>query len=108
MSTGTMRDEKAAAAIRRLRHVGMAEGTSFLALLGIAMPLKYLAGLPLPVTVVGWVHGVLFVALLVVLWEAKRRARWPLGWAALVVIAALLPFGPFVIDRRLRRAEAAG
>jgi integral membrane protein len=97
----------AAAAIERLRRVGKLEGVSFLVLLGIAMPLKYLAGLPLAVKVVGWAHGVLFVALLVVLWQAKRDARLPLARVALVFVAALVPFGPFLIDARLERSITA-
>jgi integral membrane protein len=97
----------AAAAIARLRRVGKVEGVSFLVLLGIAMPLKYLAGLPLAVKVVGWAHGVLFIALLVVLWQAKRDARLSFSQAALVFVAALVPFGPFLIDGRLERIAAA-
>jgi integral membrane protein len=44
-----------------LRLSALLEGISFLVLLGIAMPLKYMAGIPEPVTVIGWAHGVLFV-----------------------------------------------
>ena len=53
----------AARAIQQLRRVGKIEGVSFLVLLGIAMPLKYLAHLPLAVKVVGWVHGDLVTAM---------------------------------------------
>ena len=93
--------------VHLLRRVGHLEAISFLVLLGVAMPLKYLAGTRLPVLVVGWVHGILFMLLCAVLWRAKRAAAWPNGRAALVLIAALLPFGPFVIDGRMRawRAE---
>jgi integral membrane protein len=94
-------------AIHHLRRIGMVEGVSFLVLLGIAMPLKYFAGLPIAVKVVGWTHGLLFMVFLLALWRAKQSARWPLSSVALVFIAALLPFGPFVIDSRLRR-EADG
>lgn len=73
------------------------------------MPLKYLAGLPLAVKIVGWAHGILFVWLLVALGVAARRARWPWFNSAVVVVAALVPFGPFVIDRRLSdAAQKAG
>jgi integral membrane protein len=96
---------QAARAIAWLRRVAFAEGVSFLLLLGIAMPLKYWAGIPLAVKVVGWAHGVLFVALLLALARAKYRAGWSFGYAGWIVVAALLPFGPFVIDRRLQREE---
>lgn len=89
-----------------LRAVAWLEGVSFLVLLGVAMPLKYAAGNPLPVKVVGWIHGALFVALCVVLLVVMRRRRWPLGRGALVFAAALVPFGPFLVDRRIARYES--
>jgi integral membrane protein len=93
--------------IGRLRAVGMAEGLSFLLLLGVAMPLKYFAGMPLAVRIVGSVHGLLFLVFLVVLGQAAAAARWPLKTTLLVFVAALVPFGPFLVDRRLRAEEAA-
>ncbi len=67
------------------------------------MPLKYLAGQPLAVKLVGWIHGVLFVTFCVALLRTMIIARWPVGRGALVFIAALLPFGPFVVDRRMAK-----
>ncbi len=90
-------------AIHHLRRIGLVEGISFLLLLGVAMPLKYFAGLPLAVKVVGWAHGLLFMVFLLALWRAKQSARWPLSLVAIVFLAACLPFGPFLIDGRLRR-----
>ncbi len=89
-------------AIARLRCLGMIEGTSFLVLLLIAMPLKYIADRPEAVKVVGWLHGVLFVAFCWALLAAARQHAWPLKRIALIFIAALIPFGPFVIDRSLK------
>ena len=86
-----------------LRFTAMIEAVSFLVLLGVAMPLKYLAGMPGAVKAVGWTHGVLFVVFCVALVHAMRVARWPVGRGALVFVAALLPFGPFVVDRRMKR-----
>lgn len=91
--------------IGRLRLIAWIEGISFLILLGIAMPLKYAAGMPMAVKVTGWIHGILFMLFCAALWEAMRAARWGMGRAGMVFIAALLPFGPFVIDGRLKDEE---
>ena len=91
--------------IGRLRLIGMAEGTSFLLLLGIAMPLKYLADQPDPVRYVGWVHGVLWMLYLLALVLAWRAARWGAGFSLIVLLASLVPFGPFLLDSHLRRQE---
>ncbi len=93
--------------LARLRSTGFAEGTSFLLLLGIAMPLKYLADLPLAVTVVGWAHGALFVLYCLCIADVMRKERWPLTRGALAFLAAWLPFGPFVFDRRVLREQRA-
>jgi integral membrane protein len=89
-----------------LRKIAILEGVSFLVLLGVAMPLKYLAGLPLAVKIVGWLHGLLFMAFVLALLRTMVRTRWPMRRGAMVFIAALLPFGPFVMDRRMRVYEA--
>ncbi|MGY8672546.1 MAG: DUF3817 domain-containing protein [Verrucomicrobiia bacterium] len=89
-----------------LRFVGIIEGVSFLILLFIAMPLKYMADQPLAVRIVGMAHGVLFLAYIAVLIRAKIHAKWTLKRTAALLIAALLPFGPFIVDRRLKKEQA--
>jgi integral membrane protein len=88
-----------------LRQIAFAEGVSFLVLLGIAMPLKYMAGMPLAVKIVGWLHGILFVIFCVALLRTWLAARWPVMRCAVIFIAALLPFGPFIADRRMAEWE---
>ena len=93
--------------IRRLRYIGIAEGLSFILLLGIAMPLKYIWGMPMAVRIVGSLHGALFVAYCVALFIVWRKLAWPITKAAMCFIAAWLPFGTFAIDPRLKREELA-
>jgi integral membrane protein len=90
-----------------LRAIAFIEGCSYLALLGIAMPLKYFAGLPLAVRIVGALHGGLFILFCVALAHVMLAARWPLLRGALVFGSSLIPFGTFLIDARLRREQAA-
>jgi len=89
----------------RLRVIGMTEGVSYLALLGIAMPLKYLADMPMAVKIVGWIHGVLFILFCCALSHVWTDRGWPFKRVLITFVAALLPFGPFVIDRRLKEED---
>jgi integral membrane protein len=93
--------------IGRLRVIGLLEGLSFLLLLGIAMPLKYMAGMPLMVKYVGWAHGLLFVLYLAAVMQATLVHRWSLLRVAGAVVASLVPLGPFILDGRLRKEEEA-
>ena len=90
-------------AVGRLRVAGFLEGMSFLVLLGIAMPLKYLAGRPEAVRVVGMAHGVLFILYVTLVVLARREQRWPARTTFWLLAAAFLPCGPFVADARLLR-----
>ena len=92
--------------IGRLRLVGMAEGISLLVLLGIAMPLKYLAGRPEMVRLIGWAHGVLFVLFIIMVLFAYHEKNWPLKKVVFAFLAAFLPFGTFVFDAQLKKEEA--
>ena len=94
--------------VGRVRVIAMTEGVSFLVLLGIAMPLKRLAGMPMAVTYVGWAHGLLFILLMLALASAWGSKALSTKESAIVFVASLIPFGPFVIDKRLARDEAGG
>ncbi|MEO1995607.1 MAG: DUF3817 domain-containing protein [Planctomycetaceae bacterium] len=89
--------------LKWLRRVGVCEGISTLVLFGVAMPLKYLGNMPLAVTIVGSVHGGLFVGLVVMFLVAIRRVPISSRLAMIGIVAAVIPFGPFVVDRRLSR-----
>lgn len=86
-----------------LRLVNLAEGASFLVLLGIAMPLKYLAHHALPVRICGMIHGVLFILLVLRLFIDTGAGKITAKTAAIVFAASLLPLGSFLADRMLER-----
>lgn len=94
-------------ALIRLRLAGLIEGTSFLVLLFIAMPLKYGMDMPMAVKIVGWIHGVLFLYFCMLLLQTLLIARWKLSRAALFFVAALIPFGPFIVDKKLKEEIAS-
>ena len=93
--------------VRFLRQIAFAEAISYLVLLFVAMPLKYLAGMPMAVTITGSVHGALFVILMGAMTRVVMTGSLSFGRLALVFVASLLPFVPFFLDRRMRAWESA-
>lgn len=99
---GTQADAGAAAKAARFRLVSLAEAVSFLVLLGIAMPLKYAAHQPWATMVFGSLHGILFLVYLALAWELRTVQRWSPKRFVVVLIAAVLPTGPFWLHRSLK------
>lgn len=93
--------------LRRLRHLSFCEGISTLVLFGIAMPLKYLASMPMAVRIVGSLHGFLFVCLAVMFLLVIQKVPLSRGLAFAGIVAAVFPFGPFIFDRRLMKVGDA-
>lgn len=89
--------------LQRLRVVGAIEGTSTLMLFFVAMPLKYLADKPMAVSIVGAIHGVLFLLYCGVLAYTAKLHKRPVKWVMKFFVASLLPFGPFVVDKTLKQ-----
>ncbi|MBC6109948.1 DUF3817 domain-containing protein [Pedobacter fastidiosus] len=84
------------------RKVAVAEGISYLLLLFIAMPIKYLLHFDKVVKYTGWAHGLLFVLYAATLILAWQEQKWKFGKAVLIFLASLLPFAPFIVDRKLK------
>ncbi|MEM1294263.1 MAG: DUF3817 domain-containing protein [Verrucomicrobiota bacterium] len=91
----------------QLRLASLADGISYLVLLGIAMPLKYFADMPMAVRIVGSLHGFFFLALCWFLLLALLRKQLSFGWCVLVFVGALIPFAPFYLETKLRRKSDA-
>lgn len=58
--------------------------------------------MPLYVKYTGWAHGLLFVLYAATLVMAWQEQKWKFGKAALIFVASLLPFAPFIVDRKLK------
>lgn len=82
------------------RLSGWLEGLSYLLLLGVAMPIKYVWGDPSWVSVVGMAHGILFVLYVGLAFVLYDREDWSIKKLAYAMIASFLPFGPFVFDAK--------
>ncbi|WP_350657160.1 DUF3817 domain-containing protein [Psychrobacter sp. S1-30-MNA-CIBAN-0213] len=90
--------------LKNLTIAGYLEGTSFLLLLGIAMPLKYMLGIPEAVKYVGMAHGILFIAYILMLLVATSKIKMPLWAMPAGVLGSFLPFGPFIFDYLLKKS----
>ncbi|KIG18727.1 hypothetical protein DB30_07742 [Enhygromyxa salina] len=88
--------------------LGRLETASFVALLGIAMPLKYVANQPAAVGWVGWTHGVLLIVYLIALLSVARVYRVGLVRVGVAGVLALLPFGPVLLEWLWRRRGVLG
>jgi len=82
-------------------------GVGLLVLVLVGVPLRYGAGHPGVVAVVGPIHGFLYIVYLAVAYDLARRARWSLPQMAAVALAGFVPFLAFVVERSVtRRTEA--
>ena len=97
--------EEKAKWLKRFRLISVLEGLSFLILLFIAMPLKYMMDIPLAVTYLGWVHGLLFVVYIYVVFPTAHKLEWNFGKTFFALVVSILPFGPFIFDKNLTKEE---
>lgn len=90
-----------AGGLLRYRVMAYVVGVALLVLVLIGIPLQYAAGRLQVVDVVGPIHGFLYIVYLVVATDLTRRAGWPLSSLVPVILAGLVPFLMFVVERRV-------
>ncbi|WP_268034119.1 DUF3817 domain-containing protein [Algoriphagus sp. PAP.12] len=90
---------------KRFKWISLIEGASFLILLFIAMPLKYMFDMPIAVTYMGWIHGVLFILYIYTVFPTASKLKWDFSRTLFALIASVLPFGPFIFDRNLKKSQ---
>jgi len=88
--------------LNSFRIVSFIEGLSYLVLLFIAMPIKYIGENPYPVKVVGMTHGVLFIVFAIALFFAMNRLNWNKVFGFQLFIYSLIPFGAFLIEKKVK------
>ena len=87
--------------VKQFKLSAYIEGWSFLILLFIAMPLKYLMGFTIATKIVGIVHGGLFIWFIIALYSATKEQKWGIGFTSLAFISSLFPFGTFFLNKRI-------
>jgi len=86
--------------VKQFKWVSTLEALSFLILLGIAMPLKYIWEMPEMVRIVGMGHGILFILYVLGAYWMKEKLNWSNSTFAIVLLCSVLPFGPFYAERK--------
>jgi len=87
--------------IKKFGLINSTEGYSYLLLLFIAMPMKYIMGISLAVKVAGMIHGILFIMFLVLGVMAWMKAKWSFMQTVIFFIASLIPFGTFFTKKKI-------
>ena len=82
------------------RLITLLEGLSYILLLFIAVPLKYVAGDDFLVKILGMPHGILFMLYLALAFYLKDSYEWKWQQTAIVFLASIVPFGTFYVDRK--------
>ncbi len=93
-------------ALSRFRVISAIEGLSYLLLVFIAMPIKYIGENPYPVKIFGMIHGVLFIIFMISLFETKIKESWNVGFVFQLFVLSLIPFGAFFIEKRVKPKES--
>ena len=97
-----------AAALQRYRVMANVVGVLLILLIVIAVPLKYLADVPEPVTVLGTAHGWLYALFFLSAVDLGLRAKWSLKGAVLTIVAGTIPFVSFLAEHTVTRKMRAG
>jgi len=87
--------------VKNFGIINSVEGYSYLLLLFVAMPLKYLAGIAIATKIVGMVHGILFILFCLLLVQAYAEAKWSMKENIIFFIASLIPFGTFFTKKKI-------
>ncbi|MEA2099697.1 MAG: DUF3817 domain-containing protein [Campylobacterota bacterium] len=91
--------------VKNFGLVNSIEGYSYLILLFIAMPLKYMAGIAIATKIAGMIHGILFIAFCLLLVQAWQEAKWSTKESVVFFIASLIPFGTFFTKKKIKSYE---
>ena len=101
-------EQAIAAALQRYRVMANVVGVLLILLIVIAVPLKYLADMPTPVTILGTAHGWLYALFFLSAVDLALRAKWSLKGSIVTLVAGTIPFLSFVAERTVTRKMRVG
>ncbi len=101
-------EQAIAAALQRYRVMATVVGVLLVLLFVVAIPLKYWAEIPEPVTVLGTAHGWLYALFFLSAVDLALRAKWSLKGTIITLVMGTIPFLSFVAERAVTRKMRAG
>tara|TARA_Y100001933_G_C18905099_1_gene524212 strand:+ start:277 stop:564 length:288 start_codon:yes stop_codon:yes gene_type:complete len=87
------------------RLIALLEGLSFIFLVFLGMPLKYLYGNEMLVKILGMPHGILFIVYVLTAFLFKNKLKLNIKELLIVLIASVIPFGTFYIDYKFLKSK---
>ena len=92
--------------LKLFRIIAFFEGISYILLLFIAVPIKYVFDDPTYVKMIGMPHGVLFMIYIIFSFIVNIKLKWNMKELFIILIASLVPLGTFYVDRKYLRVNA--
>jgi len=89
--------------LRIFQQIALWEAISTVILFFVAMPLKYIGGIPEAVQVAGSIHGflvVVFVVLLILCWN---EYKWPFSKVLKYFFVSLIPIVSFWVEKDVKK-----
>lgn len=96
---------KTSTQVKIFKFISTLEAISFLLLLLVAMPLKYIWGMPEMVEIVGMAHGILFVIYVFGAYWIYEKLDWSFKMLLIAILCSVLPLGPFYVEKKYLPAE---
>lgn len=86
--------------IQKFRVISILEGISYLLILFVTMPLKYILNQGMPNKIIGTAHGILFITYVVFAIFLKVEKNWDVKKTVIVLLCSIIPFGTFWMDKK--------
>tara|TARA_X000001036_G_C20539944_1_gene749843 strand:+ start:603 stop:884 length:282 start_codon:yes stop_codon:yes gene_type:complete len=91
--------------LKLFRVIAFFEGISYILLLFIAVPIKYIFDDPAYVKLLGMPHGILFMIYIIFSFIVNIKLKWNIKELFIILIASLVPLGTFYVDRKYLRVS---
>ncbi|MGB0886246.1 MAG: DUF3817 domain-containing protein [Chitinophagales bacterium] len=86
--------------LKTFKIIALLEGISYIIMMLVGMPLKYLGNNDILIKTLGMPHGLLFVAYVILAFLIQNQMKWSTKDLAIVLICSLIPFGTFWMDKK--------